>query len=152
VTDDLSGFTPEDMVAMQDWITFYETSTEYKFVGVVQGKFYDKFGNPTPYLKHYTDLAKQGLQERQEKEKAKLQEPPCNSKWTQDTGAEVWCTKKSGGISRSWVGVPRKRFSQRKGKSTECVCVRTAELAKQDPTLQIYEGCDPEATRCLVSK
>ena len=30
--------------------------------------------------------------------------PPCNSEWKKDAGGRVWCTNKSGGIVRDWVG------------------------------------------------
>ena len=33
--------------------------------------------------------------------------PPCNVEWSQAEGSRLWCTKKSGGITRDWVGVPR---------------------------------------------
>ena len=36
--------------------------------------------------------------------------PPCNAEWTQADGSRFWCTKKSGGVTRSWVGVPRRLF------------------------------------------
>ena len=33
--------------------------------------------------------------------------PPCNVEWSQAEGSRLWCTNKSGGISRDWVGRPR---------------------------------------------
>ena len=29
--------------------------------------------------------------------------PPCNSEWKKDVGGRVWCSSKSGGISKDWV-------------------------------------------------
>jgi hypothetical protein len=36
--------------------------------------------------------------------------PPCNTEWSSAKGLNVWCTNKSGGIDRDWVGVPRRYF------------------------------------------
>ena len=82
------------------------------------------------------------------------------------TGQRVWCTKKSGGIQRSWVGVPRKLFFP--GRTERCACVKDTgaslfEPNSNDPTyddgdlhnpnLKLYQSCanDPHATSCIVS-
>jgi hypothetical protein len=43
-----------------------------------------------------------------EEDKMKERYPSCNSKWSGQTqSGEVWCTDASGGVKRSWAGVPR---------------------------------------------
>jgi hypothetical protein len=85
--------------------------------------------------------------------------PPCNSEWSAEKGQRVWCTKKSGGLERNWVGVPRKLFFP--GRSERCACVKDSGSslynpgAKTDngdldnPHLKPYDNCsDPKAISC----
>ena len=97
------------------------------------------------------------------KENEKKIFPPCNSEWSADKGQRVWCTQKSGGIQRSWVGVPRKLFFP--GRTERCACVKDTGASLFDPNaqsnngdldnphLKSYEACqsDPHATSCQVN-
>ena len=87
--------------------------------------------------------------ERAEAEKRLF--PACNSKWTAAEGNEVWCTLKSGGVARDWVGVPRLLAAA--GGKSRCACVPPdrADPAAV-PQLQEYEGCPSESERCRVPK
>lgn len=60
-----------------------------RFVGKLEGLYYDSQGNPTKQLKGVEAKAARGAQllEKQKKEEAKL--PSCNSRWSQDEGGEV---------------------------------------------------------------
>ncbi|KAG6675197.1 hypothetical protein I3842_15G089600 [Carya illinoinensis] len=107
------------------------------------GRYYDSHGNPTKYLKGVEVKAARGAQllEKQKIEEAK--QLSCNSRWSQDSGGEVWCD----------VGVPR--LVQRPleialtGKmSKRCVCFKEDQL--DQPGLEVYDGCDFLATTCRV--
>ena len=90
--------------------------------------------------------------------------PDCNSRWTQATGSEVWCTLKSGGVERAWVGVPRlynpsvdpalPTIGDNSGTAQQerCVCAPPDEVAKTPPYLREYPGCDPASERCFPPK
>ena len=88
--------------------------------------------------------------------------PGCNSEWSKAKGHRVWCTKKSGGVDREWVGVPRKLFYP--GRKERCACVRIAGPPSTDPSatatddgdlsnphLKEYEGCAADAASCQIS-
>lgn len=49
--------------------------------------------------------------------------PPCNSEWKKDTGGRVWCSTKSGGVTRDWVGVPR-IYTDPTARGSRCACVK----------------------------
>lgn len=60
-----------------------------RYAGKIVGRYYDKEGNPTKYLKGVEAKAARGAQlmEKQKIEEAKL--PSCNSRWSQEEGSEV---------------------------------------------------------------
>ncbi|XP_059661892.1 membrane-associated progesterone-binding protein 4 [Cornus florida] len=141
LTDSLHGLSSPEVKSVVDWRDFYYRT--YTFVGKLVGRYYDSQGNPTKYLKGVEAKAARGAQlmEKQKNEEAKL--PSCNSRWSQETGSEVWCD----------IGYPR--LVQRPleialtGKmSKRCVCLRDDEL--DQPGLEIYEGCDYFGTLCRL--
>ena len=78
--------------------------------------------------------------------------------WSQSDGSRYWCTKKSGGVDRDWVGVPRKLYYP--GREPRCACVRTRGPPSTDPGaatdrgdrdsphLQEYQGCGQRDYEC----
>ncbi|XP_071906508.1 membrane-associated progesterone-binding protein 4 isoform X2 [Coffea arabica] len=114
-----------------------------RYVGKLDGRYYDSKGNPTKYLKGVEAKAARGAQllEKQKDEEAKV--PSCNSRWSQDEGSEVWCDD----------GYPR--LVQRPieialtGKmSKRCACYKEDEL--EQAGLEVYEGCDFFAKKCRI--
>lgn len=89
----------------------------------------------------FTEGEKAKKLEQTEKEKF----PPCNSSWSEKEGKAIWCSKRSGGIERDWVGYPRK-FKPAGGGSERCACIPENQL--DSPNLQVYDGCDPYSERC----
>lgn len=77
--------------------------------------------------------------------------PACNSQWSGDTNTnKFWCSNKSGGVDRKWVGKPRKVFNSFYN-SDICACVKDEDL--DHPSIKLYEGCNPKASECtLVNK
>ncbi|KMT02689.1 hypothetical protein BVRB_9g203660 [Beta vulgaris subsp. vulgaris] len=141
LTDTLRGLSSSEVKSVVEWRDFF--SRTYTFVGKLVGRYYDYRGIPTKYLKSAEAKAARGAQllEKQKKEEEKI--PNCNSKWSQQEGGEVWCDD----------GYPR--LMQRPleialtGKmSKRCVCLKEEEL--EQPSLEVYEGCDYHAKACKV--
>ncbi len=74
----------------------------------------------------------------------------------------MWCTNKSGGVKRNWIGRPRKLFLP--GRKERCACIKDVGPPSTDPSnvssnvgdlesphLKEYEGCDSKATSCQVT-
>jgi hypothetical protein len=53
LTESLSA---AQLVALEGWRKFYETSDKYPFVGLLQGSLYDEHGNPTEELKTVREM------------------------------------------------------------------------------------------------
>ncbi|KAM6907256.1 neuferricin [Xenentodon cancila] len=147
LTDDVSSLSPLQVVALYDWLAFYQR--EYQTVGVLTGQFYDENGEPTEALLQVKALLVEGQQIKAQSEAEKTQFPGCNAEWSAGRGGRVWCSTRSGGVMRDWTGVPRKLFSP--GSSGErCVCVEDPSTAEENPNLQQYDSCPPHADSCPV--
>lgn len=159
LVDDISELTPAEILALNDWSSFYEK--DYIFVGKVEGAFYDKNGAELPMMDTYRKKLKIAMQEKEMVENDNRLFPPCNSEWSQANGGRVWCTTRSGGIARDWVGVPRMYYVAGSSKP-RCACVRTMGPPSHDPenmqhknrgdldnpNLSIYPQCDELSESC----
>uniref|UniRef100_A0A1I8A772 Cytochrome b5 heme-binding domain-containing protein n=1 Tax=Steinernema glaseri TaxID=37863 RepID=A0A1I8A772_9BILA len=159
LVDDVDGLGEQDLLGILDWITFYQR--DYSLVGVLQGTYYDADGEMTEKLVEVTQLIEKAKEWRNSQTKESEVFPPCNSEWHKDSGGRVWCTTKSGGVHREWVGVPRKLFSAAT-KSYRCACVKNfgSPLATHDekgnrgdldhPGLEEYAECPPTSMSCKL--
>ncbi|XP_071317322.1 neuferricin [Trachinotus anak] len=148
LTDDVSGLSPLQVVALYDWLAFYQR--DYQAVGLVMGRFYSDTGQPTEALLQVEASLAEGQRIKAQSAAEMVRFPACNSEWSAARG-RVWCSTKSGGVVRDWTGVPRKLFSA--GSSgVRCVCVEDPSAAEEDPNLQKYEGCPPHADSCSVEE
>mmetsp|Transcript_25163 Transcript_25163/g.29127 ORF Transcript_25163/g.29127 Transcript_25163/m.29127 type:complete len:190 (-) Transcript_25163:159-728(-) len=43
-------YKPEEILSMSGWREFYEKHETYRFLGILEGEYYDNEGKPTPYL------------------------------------------------------------------------------------------------------
>ncbi|XP_077361819.1 neuferricin [Festucalex cinctus] len=145
LTDDVSSLSPLQVVALFDWLLFYQTT--YQTVGLVIGRFYSENGKPTEFLLYVESLLAKGRQLKAETEEEMLHFPACNSEWSPARGGRVWCSTKSGGVERSWTGVPRKLFSTG-ARGSRCVCVQ--DPSTENPNLQEYDGCSTHAVSCSL--
>ncbi|XP_006863535.1 PREDICTED: neuferricin-like [Chrysochloris asiatica] len=160
LVDDVSGLSYSDMLTLQNWLSFYEKN--YEFVGKVVGRFYGADGLPTPALTLVEAMIIKGLEASEQEMKEKQKFPPCNAEWSASRGTRLWCSQKSGGVSRDWIGVPRKLYKPG-AKEAHCVCVRTTGPPSDQmldsplhrnrgdldhPSLGEYTGCPPLATTC----
>ncbi|XP_030648705.1 neuferricin [Chanos chanos] len=148
LTDDLTDLSPSQIVALYDWLAFYQR--DYTPAGRLIGRFYNEAGQPSETLKQVESLLSEGLKLKAQTEAQNQLYPACNSEWSSANGGRVWCSTKSGGVNRDWTGVPRMLFSPGSGQS-RCVCVRL-----DDPThsgnanLREYEDCPPLSESCLL--
>ncbi|CAM9609368.1 neuferricin isoform X1 [Lampetra fluviatilis] len=161
LVDDVSGLSPARMLGLHDWLSFYQR--DYAYVGKLVGRFYDEQGGPTGALREVEEALALGHKAKEEKELQKRRFPPCNSEWSMASGSRVWCGRRSGGVERDWVGVPRLLFAP--GSSPSCVCVRTTGPPSDGPAassehpnagdlehpgLKPYRECPPLAESCVV--
>jgi len=143
LSDNIDGLDDEELDGIAHWHGFFTTHETYKKVGRVSGAFYSEQG----VTKREFPWAR--LRAKEEASEAlKVQFPGCNSKWTQADGSTVWCTTKSGGIQRDWVGVPR--LMQREGVPQRCVCVPPERADSVE--FEHYAGCPLDSERCTVPK
>ena len=112
--------------------------------------YYDDRGVGTALLQQVELLAVEGERVEEARKKSLAEYPSCNSAWSQSSGGEVWCSEKSGGIERDWVGLPRILTVKEGGKeSKRCVCVAPgADQSRSD--MAPYPGCEPTALRCRI--
>ncbi|KAF7627194.1 Cytochrome b5 heme-binding domain-containing protein [Meloidogyne graminicola] len=164
LSDDVNGLTDEELLSIDNWLEFYEK--DYKFVGVLFGIYYNREGKPTQLL----DKIKSKIIKAKIKKEQKAIEnevfPPCNSEWRKETGGRVWCTTRSGGVAREWVGVPRLLFEP-ETQNQRCVCVKNFGVPLSNfginqikeggsrgdldnPNLREYKDCVPTANSCRL--
>ncbi|XP_043574867.1 neuferricin [Chiloscyllium plagiosum] len=159
LVEDVSGLSPSEILALHEWLDFYKK--EYIFKGKLIGMYYDHNGEPNQALSDVELAVMQGRKLKAESELENNLFPPCNSEWSSAKGGRVWCSSHSGGVKRSWAGVPRKLYKPG-SKSHRCVCVRpTGPPSNQpnsaqnrgdldNPSLQEYAGCHSLSDACAL--
>lgn len=175
--DDVTDLPLDSYTDIKMWQEFY--GTEYSKIGKIVGTYYDNDGCPTDAVSHVSKMLEE--YEASEVEKSKENElfPLCNSEFHKETNYHrVWCTSMSGGVNRSWIGVPRQLYLP-KEKTYRCACVRdsgpatapTIEYVDENeplsenvesnknsdqigdlgnPRIKEYPGCNPKATECVL--
>lgn len=159
LVDDVNGLSSSEILTLHNWLSFYEKN--YLFVGRLIGRFYRKDGLPTSELTQVEAMVTKGMEANEQEQREKQRFPPCNAEWSSAKGSRLWCSQKSGGVHRDWIGVPRKLYKPG-AKEPHCVCVRTTgpPSDQQDnprhsnrgdldnPNLEEYTGCPPLAVTC----
>ncbi|CAF0750553.1 unnamed protein product [Didymodactylos carnosus] len=146
LSDDLTGLNDEDISSVYEWLQFYYK--DYSFIGKLIGRYFDQNGNPTQQWFNVLKSVEVVKEKNKRNEKEQQEYPPCNNEFSQATGKRVWCTNKSGGIERSWIGFPRRLFSTEK-KIERCACILETEL--NNPNLKEYDNCPPTSHECKLS-
>lgn len=59
-TDDLDGLLPGECLGIEHWSNFYRDHAKYKFLGVLNGRFYDARGEPTDAHNRYRACVARG--------------------------------------------------------------------------------------------
>ncbi|KAJ3588923.1 hypothetical protein NHX12_009776 [Muraenolepis orangiensis] len=148
LTDDVSTLSPSQVVALYDWLTFYQK--DYTPIGRLIGRFYTEKGQPTEALMKLEETLFEGQRLKSQLQAESQEFPACNSEWSPAVGGRVWCSTKSGGVERPWVGVPRKLFSPGSSRS-RCVCVED-HSSSRNPNMQEYQGCPPHSDSCTMDE
>lgn len=151
LTDDISSLSAQQVKALEDWLQFYNTNYNYK--GKLYGRYYNQDGSPTVEFNKVQEKLLVAKNEKLMEEKHKRMFPPCNIEWNPEIGTVFWCTNKSGGIDRDWVGVPRKLFETANTQSiSRCVCVKldSIEYEENKAMLREYNGCAKYKTKCVL--
>lgn len=147
LTDEIGDIDESLYQHIESWASFYGSS--YQEVGRIEGAFFDARGCATPELTRVYMIIDQLQEAKLNQSERDKQLPECNSEWNGDLKkGKVWCSTKSGGVERDWVGTPR---VYNDGQSQRCVCV-DPELGQLDESLGVYPGCDPQATECSVAQ
>lgn len=122
------------------------------FTGKLIGRFYTETGQPTDALRQVESFLSEGLKKKAQAQNEMQLYPSCNSEWSESNGGRVWCSKKSGGIHRDWVGVPRMLFTPGSGHS-RCVCIQQSDpMHSENRNLREYTDCPPHAESCRITK
>lgn len=146
VSDDVVDFSKDELRSLNHWIKFYKK--EYNQVGKLVGKYYFQNGKLTPYGEKVNELIKVAeLVKENEKEELK-KFPNCNVEWDVNQGSKLWCSNKSGGISRDWVGVPRQYYDVNT-KSYRCACIKQDQVDNIG-NIKEYEDCEKDSNICFV--
>lgn len=147
LNDDISDLDKSSYSALQSWISFYAKS--YPYVGKLEGRYYNSNGCPTAATEKVYKVLAELERDSEKKKNENIVLPECNSEWNGDTKkSRVWCSKASGGVERSWVGVPR-LYTDESG-TNRCVCYSdesnvTPEMLKN---LKNYKNCESNSFEC----
>ncbi|KAK5644311.1 hypothetical protein RI129_005611 [Pyrocoelia pectoralis] len=144
-SDDVIGLTNNELISLDNWLKFYEK--QYPKVGKVIGRYYDENGEETQYYQQVKEMLRDAVNDEEELKLLKVAYPPCNIEWDVNSGTRVWCTKRSGGVERNWIGFPRKLYEPG-SHSFRCACIKEEDLVL--PNLQEYEGCISNYVSCNV--
>lgn len=150
LTDDISSLSIHQIKALNDWVQFYNKNYIYK--GKLNGRYYNKDGSPTKESYNVQKILINAKEKQFEEVHKKRMFPPCNIEWKPDSGTVVWCTQKSGGIERDWVGVPRMLFESPNSKEYRCACVKlnSKEYEEIKGMIREYPQCPKISTKCAV--
>ncbi|XP_003394670.1 neuferricin [Bombus terrestris] len=150
LTDDISSLSIHQVKALNDWVQFYNKNYIYK--GKLNGRYYNEDGSPTEESHNVQKILINAKEKQFEEAHKKKMFPPCNIEWKSDSGTVVWCTKKSGGIERDWIGVPRMLFESPNSKEYRCACVKldSKEYEETKGMLREYSQCPKSSTKCAV--
>ncbi|GFO29159.1 neuferricin-like [Plakobranchus ocellatus] len=163
LVDDISNLSNQEILGLENWKSFY--AKDYKYIGKVEGAFYDKEGRELDMMRLYKKKLEAAMLEKDLIENDRQLFPPCNSEWSQDSGGRVWCSPKSGGVSRDWIGVPRMYYAVGSSKP-RCACIRTSGPPSHDiesnshknrgdldnPNLSLYPQCSEYSDSCPLPK
>lgn len=145
--DDITGLGSQDYIGLRDWLDFY--MKDYQYIGKLQGLFYDADGKTTEYYHDAQQWIKEASNYKEDEDLFKEKFPMCNIEYKPEEGSRVWCSTKSGGIQRDWVGFPRSLYSA-DSKNIRCACAQETDL--NDSLLKEYPNCPKDATSCMLPK
>ncbi|XP_063821959.1 neuferricin [Ostrinia nubilalis] len=145
--DHVLDLTCDELLVLLNWIkTFKE---KYKHVGFVIGTYFDQEGYPTEYNKLFIEKVDNCKVQKEIEKQRNIKYPPCNISWSAENGSKVWCTTSSGGINRTWTGVPRQLYTPGEEKP-RCVCINMADSDTTAGMYREYDNCPKSSTSCVI--
>lgn len=148
--DDVRNIDEKLYSHIEAWDLFYSSS--FQQLGRVEGAYYDSRGCPTAELDRVHGVFAKLAQEKASQSETDKALPECNSEWNADLKqSRVWCSNKSGGVERDWVGVPR-IYQDADSKRCVCLNLNSPDVQKQAATLSLYPGCDASASECTFKQ
>lgn len=146
--DDIGDLDESLYGHLESWLSFYKTT--YPQLGRIEGSFYDSRGCPTSLMLKVNEGLRKAEERRVSEQKLERQLPECNSEWNvENKQGRVWCTNKSGGVDRSWVGFPR-IFDDGSGKRCVCFNPDSPDAQQSVKLMNVYPGCDPQSSECKL--
>ena len=145
--DDVSALSPSQLRSIETWVDFYRKHEKYRFVGVLRGRYYDAAGRRGKHWEAARAQMERGARAEKEREALGKRYPSCNSKWTQTTGSEVWCTPAMLPEAKAPL-VPRVLVQD---DAQRCACMDSALPAPAELELHEYPGCAPDASKCAMA-
>lgn len=148
--DDIKDVDGSLYSQIESWSSFY--SSNYPVVGRLEGRYYDSKGCPTKELDRVNQILFNMEQEKVNRREREKNFPECNSEWNSDTKkGRVWCSTKSGGVERDWVGLPR---IYNDGESNRCACFNqdAPDAPQLSKFMSVYPNCRIDATECILTQ
>lgn len=148
--DDIRDIDESMYSHIESWASFYGSS--YPVLGRIEGQFFDSRGCGTAELGRVYSVFNKLAHEKADQQEQEKSLPECNSEWNGDLKkGRVWCSVKSGGIERDWIGVPRLYHD---GQTKRCVCLNQdgPETTQYSDVMEVYPDCDPNATECTLTQ
>lgn len=148
--DDIKDVDGSLYSQIESWSSFY--SSNYPVLGRLEGRYYDSKGCPTEELDRVTRMLTSLKQNKTDRRIQEKDFPECNSEWNSDTKkGRVWCSTKSGGVERDWVGFPR---IYNDGESNRCACFNqdAPDAPQLSKFMSVYPGCKIDATECNLTQ
>uniref|UniRef100_A0A0A9YZJ6 Neuferricin n=1 Tax=Lygus hesperus TaxID=30085 RepID=A0A0A9YZJ6_LYGHE len=148
LSDDVDSLHTSELEGLIHWVELYEKNYPYK--GKLIGRFYKSDGTPTKYLQKIHDRLAEGKKAEEIQQDLERRFPPCNLEWSAEKGKIVWCSNKSGGIAREWIGVPRKFFLNN-GREFRCACIQPGANVENNYGYFVeYGDCPPDSDKCYL--
>ncbi|KAJ8722533.1 hypothetical protein PYW07_003713 [Mythimna separata] len=144
--DHVMDLSCNDLLSLLQWRNTIKE--KYPEVGTLIGRFYDENGQETAYMKEFYGKIKQCEIEKENSKKEDQKYPSCNIAWSVEEGTKVWCTKSSGGVKRSWAGVPRQLFTPGLERP-RCVCLNEGDKDSAG-LIKEYDNCPKSSSECIV--
>ncbi|KAL4714563.1 hypothetical protein ACJJTC_006609 [Scirpophaga incertulas] len=145
--DHILDFTCDELINLLNWKKML--TEKYNYVGTVIGRYFDEEGKETKYLKQFKERIILCHQAKEQAKEENLKYPDCNIEWSAEKSTRVWCSKSSGGVRRSWIGVPRQLYSPGQDHP-RCVCVNIGQHENETALLKEYDNCSSGSTSCYI--
>ncbi|CAL1140219.1 unnamed protein product [Cladocopium goreaui] len=155
----LQDLSPEQLQDVISWRSFYRKHEQYRFVGFLDGVYYNKEGHPTKALKKLEAIDDKTQKQQKVQQELRSRFKGCNSRTSQDKPeSEIWCDDSYHGKGTRPVFLSANMVEISKEDSW-CACLSDAQmttaLEKPDPKIKIRLAEYPECAgkqRCFRPK